>query len=86
MVKMKLVACNVDITHITFAEFAAFSHDLNKLPEDDKVVHDLVNDMYRYIYLDSVEDAGIEWVNKLLRKTLGLGFAGSCTPRPFQLL
>ena len=81
MVKMKLVACNVDITHITFAEFAAFSHDLNKLPEDDKVVHDLVNDMYRYIYLDSVEDAGIEWVNKLLRKTLGLSFAGSCTPR-----
>ena len=81
MVKRRLVACNVDITHITFAEFAAFPHDLNKLPEDDKVVHDLVNDMYRYIYLDSVEDAGIDWVNKFLGKTLGLGFGGSCSPQ-----
>ena len=71
MVKKKLEACNVDLSFITFANFSSFSPDLKKITEDDTVVQDLISGGYRYIYLDSAEDAGVDWVNKLLKKTLG---------------
>ena len=71
MVKKKLEACNVDLTHVIFSNFSTFPHNLNNLTlDDDKVIPDLISDRYRYIYLDSVEDAGVDWVNKLLTKTL----------------
>ena len=74
MVKKKLEACNVDLTHITFANFSSFTLDLKDLTQDDdRVVCDLISDRYRYIYLDSAEDAGVDWVNKLLTKSLASG-------------
>ena len=45
----------------------------NKLFDIDclfKVNEDLMGDGYRYIYLDSLEDFGVDWVNKLLATTL----------------
>ena len=74
MVKKKLEACNVDLTHITFANFSTFPLDLKDLTQDDdRVVCDLISDRYRYIYLDSAEDAGVDWVSKLLTKSLASG-------------
>ena len=70
MVKQQLEACNIDLTHITLDTFATF-HD--HLPDFDRlcqVARALIRDGYRYIYLDSVEDLGVDWVNKLLAEVL----------------
>ena len=32
-------------------------------------VQDLISEGYRYIYLDSAEDVGVDWVNDLIKKT-----------------
>ena len=69
-VKKRLDACNVDLTHITFANLATSPYNLRDITHKDKVVEDLIRDGYRYIYLDSVEDLGVDWVNELLEKTL----------------
>ena len=61
MVKRKLEACNVDLTHIKFAEFSSFVPDLEQLTKDGKVVEDLIKEGYHYIYLDSAEDAGVDF-------------------------
>ena len=60
MVKKKLEACQVDLTHITLANFNSLSHNLGNL----------ISQKYRYIYLDSVEDLGVDWVNRLLEFVL----------------
>ena len=88
MVKQKLMACNIDLTNITFAEFSSLPHNLNSFTQDDQVVVDLVSDGYRYIYLDSVEDAGIDWVNKLLERTLASSSSVCPTQQgmPLQIL
>ena len=79
MVKKRLKASNIDLTRITFAEFSKFTRDLRSLSQDDKVVQDLINDGYRYIFLDSAEDAGVEWVNELLEKLQASGSAVNLT-------
>ena len=56
MVKKKLEACNIDLTHITFANFSTFPHNLPDIIRDEKIVQHLIRDGYRYIYLDFVED------------------------------
>ena len=73
MVQKKLQACKVDLTYITFSNMANFPHNLQDITHNDKVVHDLIRDRYRYIYLDSVEDFGVDWVNELLATILGAG-------------
>ena len=73
MVKNKLEACNIDLTHITFANLATSSYNLCDITQNNKVVLDLIRDKYRYIYLDSAEDLGVDWVNELLEKTLTAG-------------
>ena len=70
MVKKRLEACNVDLTHVTFANLATSPYNLRDITHNDKVVQDLIRDGYRYIYLDSAEDFGVDWVNALLAKTL----------------
>ena len=69
LVKRQLEVCNIDLTHITLAKFAAF-HNLCDINYLCKVIKELISDGYRYIYLDSVEDFGMDWVNKLLEETL----------------
>ena len=73
MVKEKLKACNVDLAHITFANLATSPYNLRDITQNEKVVQDLIRDGYRYIYLDSAEDFGVDWVNQLLEKTLTAG-------------
>ena len=70
MVMKKLVACNIDLTHITFANLATSSYNLCDITRNKKVVQDLIRDQYSYIYLDSVEDLGVDWVNELLAEIL----------------
>ena len=75
MVKKKMEvcagSCNIDLTHITFANLATSPYNLRDITRNDtKVVQELIRDNYRYIYLDSVEDFGVDWVNELLAKTL----------------
>ena len=60
-----------DLTHIKFANLATSPYNLRDITRNNtKVVEDLIRDKYRYIYLDSVEDFGVDWVNELLAKTL----------------
>ena len=68
MVKRKLEACQVDLTHITFANQSTFPHSFSDLSQNDKVIQDLISLGYRYIYLDSAEDLGVNWLNGLLEK------------------
>ena len=70
MVKRKLEACQVDLTHVDFANHKTFSHDLSDITRDGKVIQDLTGLGYRYIYVDSAEDFGVDWVNKLLETAL----------------
>ena len=70
MVKRKLEACQVDLTHVDFANHKNFSHNLSHITQDDKVIQDLIGQGYRYIYLDSAEDFGVDWVNSLLETAL----------------
>ena len=73
MVRRKLEACNVDLTHITFDNLVTSPYNLRDITQNEKAVQDLIRDKYRYIYLDSVEDFGVDWVNDLLAKTLTEG-------------
>ena len=70
MVKRKLKACQVDPTYITFANHDTFNHSFKDLSRNDKVTLDLIRQGYRYIYLDSTEDLGVDWVNGVLKKRL----------------
>mgnify|MGYP003322239561 CR=1 FL=1 len=70
MVKRKLGACKVDLAHIIFANFSSFPHNLSGIAQDEKVLDNLVSLGYRYIYLDSAEDLGVDWVNRLLESVL----------------
>ena len=70
MVKKRLEACNVDLTHITFTNLATSPYNLRDITRNDNIVQDLIRDRYRYIYLDSAEDFGVDWVNELFAKTL----------------
>ena len=70
MVKKKLEACQVDLTHITFANFNSFPHNLSDITKDEKVLFNLISLGYRYIYLDSAEDLGVDWINMLLESVL----------------
>ena len=59
MVRRKLGACKVDLANITLINFNSTSGtNLNSI---------ICNPEYRYIYLDSVEDLGVDWVNRLLQ-------------------
>ena len=68
MVKRKLSACKVDLTHVTFANFSTTFPLRNRFKLCDISVKELVNNGYRYIYLDSAEDIGVDWVNNLVLK------------------
>ena len=70
MVQKKLKACNIDLTHISFANITTSPYNVRDAALHEQVVHDLIQDGYRYIYVDSAEDFGMDWVNKLLAKTL----------------
>ena len=96
MVKKKLEACNVDLTHITFANFATYPFNrpgitpdekivqnlirdryrsthpyyLSEITRDEKVVQNLIRHRYRFVYMDSVEDFGVDWVNELFARTV----------------
>ena len=48
LVKRQLEACNIDLTHITLAKFAAF-HNLCDINLLFKVIKELISDGYRYI-------------------------------------
>ena len=69
MVERKLRACNVDLSHITLADFKSFPL-LTSLPHDDAFIQGLINDNFRYIYIDSAEDMGIDWLNAVVAKAL----------------
>ena len=70
MVQRKLEACQVDLDYITFANHNTFQHSFGDLSRNDKVIQDLISQGHRYIYLDSAEDLGVDWVNGLLEKTV----------------
>ena len=86
MVKEKLEACNIDLTHITFSESFSYPLNLYDLLEKNKVLLNLIEDGYRYVYVDSAEDAGVDWVNKLLAKTLQSGSEDNAIQQGFALL
>lgn len=62
MARGKLEACGVDLANITFININSLSGgNLNSI---------ICCEEYRYIYLDSVEDLGVDWVNRLLEFVL----------------
>ena len=58
MVRRKLEACGVDLANVTLINFnSSDGGNLNSI---------ICSKVYRYIYLDSVEDLGVDWMNRLL--------------------
>ena len=70
MVEMKLKACRVDLTHITIENVNRFSHNVSDFMQNETIIPALINEGYRYVYLDSAEDLGLHWINQLLLKQL----------------
>ena len=71
MVEQKLRACRVDLSFVHFVNRDTFrekfSHPLSDISEE-VVKNELMGKGYHYIYFDSAEDLGIDWVNSLLEK------------------
>ena len=70
MVKSKLRACNIDLTNITIANLSTSPYNLQDIKNRETLLQDLIKDNYCFIYMDSVEDFGMDWVNELLQMTL----------------
>ena len=70
MAKMKLKACQIDLTYIHFENFNSQSCQLGNIFEDETKLLDLIKNGFRYIYVDSAEDLGISTINDLLLKVL----------------
>ena len=70
MVKSKLIACNIDLTNITIANLSTSPYNLQNIKNHETFLQGLIKDNYCFIYMDSVEDFGMDWVNELLQMTL----------------
>ena len=70
MVKKKLQACQVDLTHITFANVCKSPIKLQDAVQDVKVIQTFIQQGFRFIYIDSAEDMGVDWVNSLMKSAL----------------
>ena len=64
-VRMVLSKCGVDVTSLV--KFISLKNDASGNPFDfHKEVKELVNDGFRFIYIDSAEDLGVKHLNKLI--------------------
>ena len=71
MVRMKLKACQIDLSYVSFENFNSRSCQLGDIFKEENKFQELVDEGYRYIYVDSAEDLGIDAIEDIIQKVLG---------------